>query len=156
MIEVEFVCAPLLTLDASLFEVNSDAVVDSAVSVTEQANTKGAYVAAFDPPAVGAYLLVAYDTAGPTAVAAAYVYVNAASGRFRSGNYADVVTAAQVALLEALARNKTVTSQVDGSLKVYDTDDVTELLVAPLFEDVAETQPYRGRGAEVRGRLSTP
>ncbi len=156
MIEIELQAAPGLTLSASLFAVNSDVVIANATSVIEQANSKGAYIATFNPVAQAAYLVVGYDTTGPTAIAAAYTYVNASSGRFRSGFYADVVCAAQAALMEVVARNKTVTSQADGNLKVYDIDGVTELLVAPLFEDLAESQPYRGRGAEVRGKLAPP
>jgi hypothetical protein len=52
-----------------------------------------------------------------------------------------------------IMRNKTVTDPVAGTITVYDTDDVTILHVAQIFEDAAETQPYRGQGAEVRERL---
>ena len=63
----------------------------------------------------------------------------------------------QVEELVRLLKNKMVTNPVTGKLQLLsEVDDVTVLLEADLFEDVAETQPYRGRGAEVRGRLVAP
>jgi len=152
---VELIADPGLTLLASLFPVNSDVVAADAASVTEQANVKGMYLASFASPPSGAHLIVAYDVASspPLAVAAAYTYLEDASGIYRSGNYADVVSAAQVELMRAIAINKTITDPATGAMTVLAEDDTTPLLTAHLYENVAETQDYRGLGAEVRTRL---
>jgi hypothetical protein len=50
--------------------------------------------------------------------------------------------------------NKTVTDPATGLMTVYDDDGVTPYLTAQLYEDTAQTQTYRGQGAEVRGRLT--
>ena len=57
-------------------------------------------------------------------------------------------------LAAKILRNKTVTDPTTGQMVVFDDDGVTPLLVASLFEDADETQPYRGQGAEVRERLT--
>lgn len=59
-------------------------------------------------------------------------------------------------LLAQLARNKTVTDPQAGTITVYDTDGTTVLYTAPLYEDAAGTVPYRGQGADHRGRYETP
>lgn len=153
--EVEFIAAPGLSLTASLFPVNSDTVAGVATGVVEQANVKGMYLAAFASPPPGAGLVVAYDTASspPLAVAAAYVYLEDVEAVYRSGNYADVVCAAQVELLRAIALNKTITDPANGAMAVLADDDATPLLTAHLYENAAESQDYRGAGAEVRTRL---
>ncbi len=58
-----------------------------------------------------------------------------------------------VGLLNKMALNKTVTDPVAGTFTVYDDDSVTPLFTAPLFEDVAGTQTYRGQGADRRDKL---
>lgn len=152
MISVEVVAPTGLLLTAALFAVNSDVIVENSVSVVEQANVKGAYLASFNTPVFGRpYLIVSYE--GAVAVAAAYTLPLSGSGTYRSGFYADVMVASTVETLLKVARNKNVTDPVTGTLIVYEDDDITPLLTAPLFEDVAETQPYRRRGAEVRGKL---
>lgn len=61
---------------------------------------------------------------------------------------------ADVMVLAAkILRNKTVTDPNTGQMIVYDDDGLTPLMVASIFENIAETQPYRGEGVEVRGRL---
>lgn len=60
----------------------------------------------------------------------------------------------RASIAAAILRNKTVTDPVTGLMTVYTDDGVTPMLVAQLFEDAAGTQPYRGQGAEYRGRLS--
>jgi hypothetical protein len=155
MTSAEFIAAARLTLSAQLFPVDSDSVAAVAASVTEQANTKGMYLADFTAPPDGAHLLVAYDEASspPVAVAAAYVYLEAGVAMHRTGNYADVVGAAAVALLRAIAINKTITDPATGVMTVLADDDTTPLLAAQMYENAASTQPYRGLGAEVRERL---
>lgn len=148
---IEFIAAPGLTLTAKLFAVNSDAVVATADSVTEQINVKGAYLAEFSETLSGPHLLVGYDAA--VAIAAAYAMASASSAVHRSGNYADVMTADTVELLRRIAQNKTVTDPLTGLMTVYEDDSVTPALAAALFEDTSEAQPYRGQGAEVRRRL---
>jgi len=152
---VELVADPGLTLLASMFPVNSDVVAADAASVTEQVNVKGMYLASFASPPSGAHLIVAYDAANspPLAVAAAYIYLDDASGVYRSGNYADVVCAANVDLMRAIAVNKTITDPVTGVMTVLADDDATPLLTAQMYEDVAQVRTYRGLGAEVRDRL---
>jgi len=59
-----------------------------------------------------------------------------------------------VTLLAKLARNRTVTDPVTGTMRVYDDDGVTVLVEADLYEDVAGTQPYQGQGADRRDRLA--
>ena len=54
----------------------------------------------------------------------------------------------------AILKNKTVTDPVTGIMTLYADDGVTPLLSAQLYEDAAETQTYRGQGAEVRERLT--
>jgi hypothetical protein len=61
---------------------------------------------------------------------------------------------AALSLLNQLQLNKLETDPVSGTITLYDDDDVTVLLQADLFEDVAGTQPYRGRGAERRNRMT--
>jgi hypothetical protein len=53
-----------------------------------------------------------------------------------------------------ILRNKTVTDPTTGLMTVYADDGVTPYLTAQLHEDAAESQTYRGQGAEVRGRLA--
>jgi hypothetical protein len=52
-----------------------------------------------------------------------------------------------------IMRNKTVTDPTTGVMTVYADDGTTPYLTAQLYEDAAETQTYRGQGAEVRRRL---
>lgn len=56
--------------------------------------------------------------------------------------------------LGILGRNKTVTDPVAGTMTVYADDGVTVAFTAPLWEDVAGTQAYRGQGAERRDGLT--
>lgn len=154
MITVEFIATAGLTLSASLFAVNSDVVVADADMVLEQGNTKGMYLADFSGMPDDTYLLVAYDDSSPqVAVAAHYTVIKDGAGIVRSGNYADVVCAAQLELMRAIAQNKTITDPATGDMTVFDDDSVTPLLTAHLYEDAAETTDYRGIGAEVRTRL---
>lgn len=59
----------------------------------------------------------------------------------------------KVEMAQIILRNKTVTNPTTGTMTVYADDGVTPLLVANLYEDVGATQPYRGQGAEHRGRF---
>lgn len=60
----------------------------------------------------------------------------------------------RVSIAQAILQNKTVTDPATGQMTVFASDGVTPLLVASLFENVAQTQAYRGQGAEVRGALA--
>lgn len=152
MSQIEFPAPVSLTLSASLFAVNSDVVEETASSVVEQGSDKGSYIATFAGASTGTRLLVAYD--GGVAVAAHYVYLTASVAVHRAGNYADVVCAEQTELLRSFEKNKLVTDPVSGELTIYADDGVTPLLSADLFENVAETQRYRGQGVEVRGKVT--
>jgi len=50
--------------------------------------------------------------------------------------------------------NRTHTDPGTGRIEIYDDDDTTILLQGDLFEDVAATQPYRGQGADRRGKVT--
>jgi hypothetical protein len=53
-----------------------------------------------------------------------------------------------------LMRNRLETDPVSGTITLYDDDDLTVLLSAPLFEDIGGVQTYRGQGAERRDRMT--
>jgi hypothetical protein len=57
-------------------------------------------------------------------------------------------------VVEGVLRNKTVTDPVTGIMTIYDTDGVTPLLTAQMYEDAAGTQTYQGDGGERRERLT--
>jgi hypothetical protein len=59
-------------------------------------------------------------------------------------------------LIRKLLQNRLETNPTTGKMTLYDDDDVSVLLETDIFEDVAGTQPYQGRGAERRDRLVTP
>lgn len=59
----------------------------------------------------------------------------------------------QINIAQAILRNKTVTDPSTGIMTVYDVDGSTPLLTAQLYENAVASQPYRGQGAEYRGRL---
>jgi hypothetical protein len=61
---------------------------------------------------------------------------------------------AQISDIAAININKQVTDPATGVLTVFQSDSTTPRLTAQLYEDVAQTQPYRGKGANVRGKLS--
>lgn len=56
-------------------------------------------------------------------------------------------------LTRKLLQNRMVTDPIAGTITIYDDDDVTVLLTAPLWEDALGTTGYRGRGAERRDRM---
>lgn len=55
-------------------------------------------------------------------------------------------------LIERLLRNKMTTNPSTGVMTFYDDAGTTAILTAQLYEDVAGTQTYRGKGAERRER----
>lgn len=149
---VEFIATPGLTLTAELFPVNSDTGAYSTVTVNQSTNRELMYEAEFGNVTPGTYLLVAYDgTSG--AVAHAYTVIGADAGVYRSGSYADVVLPDAVEVMRKILQNRTVTNPAGGVMTVYEDDGTTPALTAQLYENVAQTQTYRGQGAEVRGRL---
>lgn len=56
-------------------------------------------------------------------------------------------------VVQQILRNKTKTDPATGVMTVYDDDNTTVLFTANLSQDAAETTPYSGNGAEVRGKL---
>ena len=60
---------------------------------------------------------------------------------------------AALLFIQKLLRNKMTTDPNTGLITIYDDDDTSVLVQGDLFEDVAGSQPYRGRGAERRDRL---
>lgn len=70
-------------------------------------------------------------------------------------DHADAISVAtKLALLEKIARNKSVTDPTTGEFVLYDDNGTTELFRVPLWEDAAGTQAYRGQGAERKERLA--
>lgn len=70
-------------------------------------------------------------------------------------DHADAVAVAtKLALLEKIARNKSITDPATGEFVLFDDDGTTELFRVPLWEDAAGTQAYRGQGAERKERLA--
>jgi hypothetical protein len=71
-----------------------------------------------------------------------------------------ITDAGATAALEELVRlgkNKMRTNPITGMIEILsEIDDTTVILQGDLFEDFAETQRYRGQGAEVRGRMAAP
>lgn len=59
-----------------------------------------------------------------------------------------------LALIEKLLRNRRETNPSTGKQTIYDDDGVTVLVEGDLWEDVGETQPYRGQGADLADRLA--
>jgi len=55
-----------------------------------------------------------------------------------------------VAHLQEHEHNKLVTSKSEGKQILYESDKVTPMEEFYIYEDEEETEPYRGRGAEVR------
>jgi hypothetical protein len=62
--------------------------------------------------------------------------------------------AIDITTLRKIGKNRMVTDRVAGTLTIYDDDDTTPLLTAPLWENAAGTQAYRGQGADRRDRLT--
>jgi hypothetical protein len=94
-----------------------------------------------------------------TATVGAYtvmVIINRAfdSMTVQAGSGLDAQQDARLILIERLLRNRMVTDPGTGVLTLYADDDVTPLVVAQLWEDIAQTQKYRGQGAEERERLT--
>lgn len=74
-----------------------------------------------------------------------------------------VLDPADLAAIEALLApllkvfiNKMITDPDTGLMTIYDDDGVTILYQGPIKENVAGTQPYRGRGADRRDKLEPP
>jgi len=57
-------------------------------------------------------------------------------------------------LLEKIQKNRLETNPTTGVITIYDDDDVTPLITANIYEDIAATQPYRGQGVDRRDRLT--
>jgi len=62
-------------------------------------------------------------------------------------------TGLALAMIQAILKNKMTTDPSTGVMTIYDSDGVTPLLTAQLYENVAGTQAYRGQGAERREGL---
>lgn len=56
--------------------------------------------------------------------------------------------------LRKLMQNRMETDPGTGVMTIYDDDDTTPLLTANIYEDVAASQLYQGRGIERRNRLA--
>jgi hypothetical protein len=60
----------------------------------------------------------------------------------------------RLTLIEKIQRNRLETDPTAGTLTIYDDDGVTPLVTAPIYEDIAGTQTYRGQGVDRRDRLT--
>ena len=69
-------------------------------------------------------------------------------------NAAAVLAAFNGSVASKILRNKMITNPSTGQMTIYDDDGVTPLVSGQLFEDAAGMQPYRGKGAERRERLT--
>jgi len=61
---------------------------------------------------------------------------------------------AQLGNLRKLMQNRMETNPTTGLMTIYDDDDTTVLFSGNIYEDVAASTLYRGRGIERRNRLS--
>jgi hypothetical protein len=100
------------------------------------------------PTNAAGLITVSTSGADPTAIASA-VWARSAALHEAEGTMGGALN-----LARAILRNRTVTDPDTGLMTVYDDDGVTPLLVAELYEDVAGAQPYRGKGADRRERLT--
>lgn len=113
---------------------------------------RGGNVAAPINPVAGCY--VKYTAS------AAYAVTSIGAGGATPEDISTAVRAslaAELTLVSTIAKiqkNKMVTDPASGTLTVYDDDGTTPLISGPIFEDAAGTQPYRGKGAERRERLT--
>ena len=63
---------------------------------------------------------------------------------------ADASSAADLSLIRMIMTNKLVTDPTAGTMTIYADDGTTILRQWYIWEDVAESQAYRGQGIEVR------
>lgn len=63
---------------------------------------------------------------------------------------------AMLNLIKKLLINELITNPTTGQITLLDDDNATVILQSDIYEDVAKTQPYRGRGIEVREKLADP
>lgn len=68
----------------------------------------------------------------------------------------DASAVADLALLKQFQLNKLHTDPITGKIELYSNDGLTVILEGFLFEDIAGTIPYRGRGAERRDKMVAP
>jgi len=68
----------------------------------------------------------------------------------------DASAVAALTQLVDFAINKLHTDPVTGKIELYNDDGLTVQLQGDLFEDIAGTIPYRGRGAQRRDKMVAP
>ena len=68
----------------------------------------------------------------------------------------DASAVTDLAQLVDFAQNKLHTDPITGKITLFEDDSLTVQLQGDLFEDIAGTIPYRGRGAERRDRMVAP
>lgn len=68
----------------------------------------------------------------------------------------DASAVADLAQLKQFALNKLHTDPITGKIELYSDDGLTVILEGFLFEDIAGTIPYRGKGAERRDGMAAP
>jgi hypothetical protein len=123
-------------------------------NIDDFANASGAITVGALPftPAVGDVVLILAKTGSVpinTAAIATAVWATALPGAFTAGQ-----AGFRVALIEKILRNRLHTDPVAGTITIFDDDSVTPLITAPLYEDIAGTQIYRGSGADRRDRIT--
>jgi hypothetical protein len=65
-----------------------------------------------------------------------------------------LVDATELTKVRKILANTVTTDPTTGVLKILDDDDVSTFLSSLMYEDIAQTQLYRGLGAEVRRKLT--
>ena len=68
----------------------------------------------------------------------------------------DASAAADLLTIKRFFLNKLHTDPITGKIELYSDDGLTVIFEGFLFEDIAGTIPYRGRGAERRDTMAAP
>ena len=149
-------------LPPSAFVASIRDPVDATTSIMPVAESAKAGLYFFDVPPVfltgagiGEYgVVVEVDSklagAGPPHVVTTFSRTLRVNGQ----NFADFAGVARQILIEKILRNRLETDPVAGTITIYDDDNTTPLISAPIFEDVAATQQYQGSGIDRRNRLT--
>lgn len=147
--------ASVATLNAAATLAGSGDVAGGMRALAEAVatiNAAGALTTAPGPAPgeLSATISAAGDILSPSSLASAVW--NAAASAFSD----PTSMGGQLNFMYLLAHNKVVTDPTAGTMTIYDTDGVTVLYIADLWENTAGSQAYRGQGAERREEFDTP
>ena len=148
-------------LPPGAFVVTLRDFADASASVVAVAESVKLGLYFFDVPAgflatgVGEYgVVVEIDSKAAAAGPPHVVTTFSRTLRVNAQNFADFAGVARQILIEKILRNRLETDPVAGTITIYDDDSITPLISAPIFEDVAATQPYQSQGIDRRNRLT--